>query len=182
MIGALVAGQVGSGGAVLSSYDSIATVTGTGSTSVLSFTSIPSTYKHLQIRGLNNDATGYFCYIQFNSDTGTNYTIHQFYGNGSAASAAGYITQNYILCGTAGYGGAAYVAPTVIDILDYTNASKNKTLRNLTGFDSNAAYTPYVQVNSGVWLNTAAITRIDIKMTGNFTTSSTFALYGIKEA
>ncbi len=182
MIGALVAGQVGSGGAVLSSYESIATVTGTGSIATLSFTSIPSTFKHLQIRGTNNDATGYFVYAQFNSDTGSNYTIHQLYGNGTSAAAYGAASQTYIYTGVGGYGGSSYVAPLIMDILDYTSTSKNKTCRMITGFDSNGAYTPYIQINSGVWLSSSAITRIDLKMTGNFSTTATFALYGIKEA
>jgi hypothetical protein len=182
MIGALVAGQVGSGGAVLSSYESIATVTGTGSTATLSFTSIPSTFKHLQIRGINNDATGYFVYAQFNSDTGSNYTIHQLYGNGTSTTAYGGASAGYIYAGVGGYGGGAYVAPMIMDILDYSNTNKNKTCRMLTGFDSNGAYTGYIQFNSGVWINTAAITRIDLKMTGNFSTTATFALYGIKDS
>lgn len=182
MIGALVAGITGTATAP-SSYESIATVTGTGSTSTLSFTSIPSTYTHLQVRGLNNDSTGYFAQMQFNSDTANNYTIHQLYGNGTTASAYGSSSAGaYIYAGVGGYGGTAFVAPLIIDILDYANTNKNKTCRMITGFDSNGAYTPYIQFNSGVWLSTSAINRIDLKMTGNFSTTATFALYGIKVA
>lgn len=181
MIGALVAGITGSAG-VPNSYESIATVTGTGSASTLSFTSIPSTYKHLQIRALNNDTTGYFVYAQFNSDTGNNYTIHQLYGDGSTVGVYGGANAGYIYAGVSGYGGTAYVAPFIMDILDYGSTTKNKTCRMLTGSDFNGTYTGYIQVNSGVWLSTSAITRIDLKMTGNFSTTATFALYGIKAA
>jgi NAD(P)H-dependent flavin oxidoreductase YrpB (nitropropane dioxygenase family) len=164
------------------SFESIATASGTGSSGTISFTSIPTDYTHLQIRGLNNDSTGYFVYMQFNSDTGSNYTIHQLYGNGSSAAAYGGASSSYIYAGVAGYGGSAYVAPLIIDILDYKNTNKYKTCRMLTGFDSNGTYTGYVQFNSGLWMNTNAITRIDLKMTGNFSTTATFALYGIKSA
>lgn len=182
MIGALVAGITGSP-TVPNSFESIATATGTGSTTTLSFTSIPSTYTHLQIRGINNDASGYFIQLQFNSDTGNNYTIHQLYGNGTSATSYGSASAGaYIYGGVGGYGGSAYAAPAIIDILDYASTSKNKTARMMTGFDSNGAYTGYIQFNSGVWLSTSAITRIDLKLTGNFSTTATFALYGIKGA
>jgi NAD(P)H-dependent flavin oxidoreductase YrpB (nitropropane dioxygenase family) len=164
----------------LSSFESIATVTGTGSSGTLSFTSIPSTYQHLQIRGINNDSVGYFVTAQFNNDTGTNYTIHQLYGNGTSAAAYGGANTNYIFAGVGGYTSTTYVAPMIMDILDYTNTNKYKTARMLTGFDSNGTYTGYIEFNSGVWMNTSAITRIDLKMTGSFSTTATFALYGVK--
>lgn len=165
---------------VAGTYESIATVTGTGSASTLSFTSIPDTYTHLQIRGINNDSVGYSIDMNFNSDTATNYTVHQLYGDGTTASAYGAVNFAYIFAGVAGYTSTTSVAPTIIDILDYTNTNKFKTCRMLTGFDSNGVNTGYIQFNSGVWRNTSAITRIDLKLGGNFSTTATFALYGIK--
>lgn len=163
-----------------SSYESIATVTGTGSASTLSFTSIPSTYTHLQIRGINNDTAGYSIDMTFNSDTATNYSIHQLYGDGTTISAFGAVNFAYIFAGVAGYPGTTQVAPMIVDILDYKNTNKFKTCRMLTGSDSNGAVTGYVEFNSGLWRSTSAITRIDLKMTGSFSTTATFALYGIK--
>jgi hypothetical protein len=171
-----------SGAAAANSYESIQTVSGTGSSNTLSFTVIPGTYSHLQIRGVNNDSTGYFVYAQFNSDTASNYTIHQLYGDGTNVGAFGAGSQTYIYAGVGGYGGTSYVAPLILDILDYANTNKFKTCRMITGFDSNGAYTPYVQSNTGLWRSTSAITQIDLKMTGNFSTTATFALYGIKAA
>jgi hypothetical protein len=162
------------------SYESIATVTGTGLASTLSFTSIPSTYTHLQIRGINNDAVGYSINMTFNSDTSANYTVHQLYGNGTTASAFGAANFNYIFAGVAGFSSTTQVAPMIVDILDYANTNKYKTCRMLTGYDSNGATTGYIEFNSGLWRSTSAITRIDLTLTGLFSTTATFALYGIK--
>ncbi len=165
---------------VTNSYESIATVTGTGSASTLSFTSIPSDYVHLQIRGINNDTVGYFVSATFNSDTAANYTIHQLYGDGTSIAAYGGANANYIYAGVAGYSATSMVAPMIMDILDYKNTNKFKTCRMLTGNDSNGTNTGYAQFNSGLWRSTSAITRIDLTMTGTFSTTATFALYGIK--
>ena len=67
----------------------------------------------------------------------------------------------------------------VIDILDYANTNKYKTSRGLSGYDANGSGLLYLA--SGLWMNTAAITSIEITdALGNFATNSTFALYGIK--
>lgn len=163
-----------------SSYESIATVTGTGSASTLSFTSIPSTYTHLQIRGINNDTVGYSINMNFNSDTATNYTAHQLYGDGTTVSSFGAANLGYIFAGVAGYASSLTVAPMIVDILDYANTNKYKTCRMLTGNDSNGVYTGYMQFNSGVWRSTSTITRIDLSITSSFSTNATFALYGIR--
>ena len=67
----------------------------------------------------------------------------------------------------------------IIDILDYTNTNKYKTTRMISGYDVNGA-TGFIQQSSGLWMNTSAINRIDLVSSGNFTTASTFALYGVK--
>ncbi len=178
----ILPGVIASSGGVASSYESIATASGTGSSGTITFSSIPSTFAHLQIRAINNDTAGYFFYLQFNTDTTANYTIHQLIGNGTTASAyASSTPSTYIFGGVAGYATSSLVAPAIVDIFDYTSTNKNKSARILTGFDSNGTYTGYVEFNSGVWMNsTTAINRIDIKMTGNFSTSAKFALYGVK--
>ena len=57
------------------SYESIATVSvGSGGTSSADFTSVPSTYTHLQIRYTTYASNGSYLSIQFNGDTGTNYS------------------------------------------------------------------------------------------------------------
>jgi hypothetical protein len=189
----LILGILDSGGAaaVVGTYDSISTVTvGSGGSASISFTSIPSTYTHLQIRGIaRTDRTAYFLdfgKITFNSDSSSVYTTHQLQGDGSAAS-------NYAEINTA-YGimnrFAAVASPTpantfgaaIIDILDYTNTNKFKTIRNLGGCDTNGA--GEVGLYSSLWRNTAAISTITIAPGGGtqFNQYSQFALYGIKGA
>lgn len=186
MIGALVAGITGSGGASLSSYESIATATGTGSSGTISFTSIPSTFKHLQIRLMarsDGAATASDHLIQLNADTGSNYAYHALYGSGSTVGAFGAASTTSGYLGEIPYASAtaSIMGVTIIDILDYGSTTKNKTIRIFNGDDRNGA--GYVYINSSLWLNTNAVSSVQVKTnSGNFTTASTFALYGIKEA
>jgi len=190
MIGALVAGQVGSGGASLSSYESIATASGTGSSGIITFSVIPSTFKHLQIRGINRSTTAGVSFSQLNftcnGDTGNNYAQHYLKGDGSAVSASGYATGGYggiLLYNCMARAGMAsgIMGTFVIDILDYGSTSKYKTVRVLCGGDTNGA--GEIGINSGLWLSTSAISSLSVIATaGNFTTDTSIALYGIKEA
>jgi len=76
-----------------SSFESIATATGTGSSGVITFSSIPSTYQHLQLRWIarTTDATSGFesILIRYNGVTSTSYGYHYIEANGSTVSAAG---------------------------------------------------------------------------------------------
>lgn len=158
------------------SYESIATTTvGSGGSSTITFSSIPSTYKHLQIRAIVLTTAGGIN-IQYNSDTGSNYTYHQLYGTGTSALANAGTSQT---AGYIGYNNAAGSYPTAIvcDILDYRDTNKYTTHRSLAGTDVNGSGGA-LTFFSGLWLNTAAVTTIDIK--GTFAQYSHFALYGIK--
>ena len=172
---------------VTNSYESIATVTlGSNATSV-SFTSIPSTYTHLQIRAIartdrSGVASGDWMKITFNSDTGTNYAFHQMQGDGASASAAASASSaNMEVIRVAGAASTANgFGAVVFDLLDYANTSKYKTQRTLGGYDNNGA--GVVSLSSGVWMNTAAVTSITFVPGGgtNFVQYTSFALYGIK--
>lgn len=176
----------------LTSYESIATVTvGSGGQSTISFTSIPSTFTHLQIRTFarttRNSSTGDFYAIRFNSDSGANYIVgHQLYGDGTTTGsffngASGnqiYIERIPALNSTANVFGAIN-----IDILDYKNTNKYKTTRALGGWDNNGT-TSQIAFASGAWMSTTAISSISITSgtISNFVEYSSFALYGIKGA
>ena len=188
MIGNILAGVYGDL-APQGDYESIATVTvGSGGSASISFTSIPSTYQHLQIRGIARasiaDSADHNIVAAFNSDTThTNYRTHVLDGNGATASSGtAQIANFYAGAGlTPGNSSTASTfSGSVVDILDYTNTNKNTTVRTLNGFDTNGA--GYARFGSSVWLNTAAITSIDISLrTGtSFVQHSSFALYGIK--
>jgi hypothetical protein len=160
-------------------FNSIATTTAGASTATLSFTSIPSTYKHLQIRISGGNATGQSVRMHFNSDTNTNYMTHRLSANNGIAVTGGTTGPSWDFINLAGFAGLT-TSPgmSIVDILDYASTTKNKTLRALSGFDNNGA--GYIDINSGLWFATpAAITRIDLTQTSNWGNGSTVSLYGI---
>jgi hypothetical protein len=165
------------------SYESISTVT-VGATSVtnVEFTSIPATYTHLQVRGIaRHSANETDIKVQLNSDTGSNYSQHRLYGTGSVTGASGDANGTSMeFCGRMDATANTFGA-NVIDILDYTNTNKYKTVRILMGYDANGS--GYVSLSSGGWRNTNAVTSVKlIPYSGNFVQYTQFALYGIKGA
>ena len=171
------------------SFESIATVTvGGGGVANVEFTSIPSTYTHLQVRifGRTNrsDQNGDFFQTTFNSDTGSNYSWHFLKGDGSSASANTGTTQSMMESNRVPGSliTASVFGTIIIDILDYTNTNKYTTIRSLGGFDGNGSGEIYL--NSGSWRNTNAVTSIKFTNSGSRTIQqySHFALYGIKGA
>ena len=179
MIGAITAGLLSGAGAPASttSYESIATVNASGASSV-SFSSIASTWKHLQVRAAYSQSATGQTNLRFNSDTGSNYTYHQLLGTGAAASAAGGTSQTAALIAYDNKATSTYPATFICDILDYQNANKYKTIRTLSGTESNSN-DGLIIFRSNLWLSTSAVTNINIfPDSGTFTGS--FALYGIK--
>jgi hypothetical protein len=118
--------------------------------------------------------------IAANNDfTSSNYYTHTLYNGGAAASNS--------------YGGFLYsgVAPkddnaagvfgaTIVDLLDYSSVSKNKTFRSLSGADNNTIGSIFF--SSGLWNNTAAVNTLTLSIaySGNLAAGTTFGLYGIK--
>jgi hypothetical protein len=162
-------------------YDSIstATVTSGGATSV-TFSSIPATYTHLQIR-MSAAFTGSVGsgFIAFNGDNASgNYSYHYLGGDGSTAGAGALASQNQGKF--TGYAGTTTTVPNVMvmDILDYANTNKYKTTRTLYGNDANGS--GYVEFNSNSWRSTSAITSIVLTPANTFAIYTSVALYGIK--
>jgi hypothetical protein len=168
------------------SYFQIATTTvGAGGSASVTFSSIPATYAHLQIRliGRSDRATTTdVVKLTFNSDTGTNYTEHDLYGDGASVAVSGALSltsaNTYRIAG--GNAASNIQGAIIIDILDYANTNKYKTLRTLGGVDLNGS--GQIWSNSSLWLNTAAINNIVLTPVGTIQQYSTFALYGIKVA
>lgn len=176
------------------SYQSIATVTvGAGGQSTIEFTSIPSTFTHLQIRGILRNtaasASSSDLFMTFNGDTSTNYRAYkQIGGDGSsgfaaasdsAPAATNSIRNAYFL--NDGNTAGVYSAWTC-DILDYRNTNKYKVTRCLNGQDLNGSGS--IRFLSGLWQSTSVITSIELKVEfgSNFKQYTQFALYGIKGA
>ena len=184
MIGNIAAGLYGVGVTPsTSSYESIATVSvGSGGQSSITFSSIPSTYKHLQLRILGSDdgSGSEYGNMTFNSDTGTNYASHQLFGDGSSAQANSFTSNNQIYLHRISGSITNTFGAIVVDILDYTSTSKYKTVRELGGYDANGS--GRISFSSGVWLNTNAITSITATTGGSkWLEYTNFALYGIKD-
>jgi hypothetical protein len=163
-------------------FESIATVSvGGGGAADVEFTSIPATFTHLQIRGIALTSTGANLKMTLNSDTGSNYSWHQLGGDGSAAFAGAGATQAFMYVGYCA-GTASTPEALAIDLLDYANTNKYKTLRTLEGNDINGAG-GYVTLWSGNWRNTNAVTSIKVfPQSGTFSQYTQFALYGIRSA
>jgi len=166
---------------VPSSYESIATVTvGSGGASDVTFSSIPATYTHLQVRATMLNASNlYSIKLRFNGDTATNYSAHQLYGTGSVAGAGAETSVDIGLIGVGAVSTASYTGAMITDILDYANTNKYKTVRSLSGADGNGS--GQLKFASVGWRSTSAVTSIFINADGStFNQYTQFALYGIK--
>jgi hypothetical protein len=181
-----------SGNLYNNSYESIQTVTvGAGGASSVTFTGIPSTYTHLQLRMSARGAkasSGDDIYLQFNGDTsssGNYYGYHQLYGNGSSVSSnvsgATYpgIIPAYL---TAANNISNNFGASVLDILDYSSTNKNKVIKSLSGWDDNGS--GYILFRSGMWQPStpAGITSMTLfyNSGGSFAQYTSIALYGVK--
>lgn len=153
----------------------------------IDFNSIPQTFTHLQIRvngagAYNPGGSGYIeTWIGLNN-TGTAPTAgysHRLYGDGSnsyssASSQTSLLSTPWIPIGLAD----AYVGSYIIDILDYTNTNKYKTIRAIGGYDANGS--GLVSLHSGYSNITAAVTQIRVANNyGGFKAGNRVDLYGI---
>jgi hypothetical protein len=161
---------------------------GAGGVSSITFSNIPQGYKHLQIRGLSRVSgagTNQGIYAKFNgSSVGYAYLGgHVMYGNGTSAlyvdawqgtsTAGGVVSQSPASSATANAFGA-----NIVDILDYADTNKYKTVRTLNGFDLNGS--GQVHLMSFVWTDTSPITSITIIPDSSYVQYSRLSLYGIK--
>ena len=172
------------------SFESIATLTGTGTETSLTFSSIPSTYKHLQIRfsarstRTNSSPGSENLNIQFNGDTGANYSLHSMRTDGAGqvfAAGSGSTSQINVNNGViaSGSSNTLVYSAGIVDIHDYSLSTKNKTLSAFGGYEFNTS--GRVALSSGLRVNTAAITSITLQADGQqFASGSVFSLYGIK--
>jgi hypothetical protein len=167
-----------------STYEPIATTTLGSAASSVTFSSISSSYTDLVliISGRSTRAsTDDSLYIQFNSDTATNYSYTELAGNGTAASSGRASSQTQIRPSTnmdAASQAAGTFTPVIISMNNYSNTTTYKTTLSRSNMAAKE-----VSAVVGLWRSTAAISTILIKCAvGNLDTGSTFTLYGIKAA
>lgn len=166
------------------SFESIATTAVTSNTTTVTFSSIPQTFTHLQLRMFFRSSSGAQSsgFVRFNSDSGNNYANHQLFANGSTvtSNAGTGVSGCYIQKIPGPTNTANVFGIAVMDILDYANTNKYTTTRYLGGDDVNDG--GFVFLGSGLWLNTSAISTISIvtDSAGDWVQYSHFALYGIR--
>lgn len=164
-------------------FESIASVNPTSGATSITFSSIPQTYQHLQIRYIGKSTIGttgtYSLDMQINGDTGSNYAWHLLEGDGASTNAANKTGEPDIPIGRVSRAGENPFGVGIIDVHDYSSTAKNTTVRSFVGADFNGSGT--IQLRSGLWLNTNAVTSITLFGT-SFNSNSTFSLYGIKAA
>jgi hypothetical protein len=183
---------LGAGGVLVGDFESIQTVTVGTATTTVTFSSIPATFTHLQIRASYQTSRVTYpldkIFIRFNSDTASNYSTHVAQGDGSSAAASSEnttcLTDRDMSATTATSGGLVF-GTLIMDILDYANTNKYKTTRTLIGFDTNGTVVGYggrSGLLSGNWRSTSAITSVTFTVdnAANYSVNSKFALYGVK--
>ena len=173
----------GNGAFSPSSYDLLTTTTLTSSAASITFAGLGSYsgYKHLQIRAVHRASAGEGPRIRLNGDSGSNYGQHRLVGDGTSVSSAGFANSNVIPFGSTANNSTVANAfgVSVIDILDFGSSSKNTTVRFLQGEAQDNLRG--IEFRSGVWLNTAAVTSVEISFfSASFVAGSRFSLYGLK--
>ena len=164
---------------VLGDFESIATVTLATSAASITFSDIPQGYKHLQVRGVLKKATsnGNWGCIKVNGST-SGYASHLLSGNGATPSASGLNSLPF------GYfhglvESTIYCTAVVIDILDYSNTSKNTTIKTFAGNDYNGS--GGVSITSSLWASTTAVSSFSYGLDiYNLGIDSSLCLYGIR--
>lgn len=155
-------------------YDLIASNILSTSAASVTFSSISGSYRDLiLVIELANGVDGRNTRIQFNSDTGSNYSRVYTQGNGSTTLAA-YETTTSFRINNSGQDDSVFL----VQILDYSATNKHKTL--LARYNQATGSFPAVGMSAGRWANTSAITTILLNMNAdNFPSGSSFYLYGI---
>jgi len=152
-------------------YEPIATATvAGGSPTTVNFTSIPQTYTDIHYVIYTPTISGVNTNMQFNGDTGSNYSWTDLYGDGGSAGSFRGSNIAYMLSGVSD--GTAAIHG---HILNYTNTTTFKTLLTRGGGRR------YVNTDINLWRSTAAITSIQF-LAYNWATGSTITIYGIKAA
>jgi hypothetical protein len=165
-------------------YDLLETVLISSNTTDVTFSSIPQTYSHLQVRMTVRNSSSFNTAIRVrpNSDSALNYYTHRLRGYGSgilsnAAADTGRLDQ-LIITSTAT---ASVFGSGVLDLLDYKNTNKYKTFRSLHGYADPLSAGASIQLCSIQYRDTSAITSLTLNCwDGNFVSGSRFSLYGIK--
>jgi hypothetical protein len=159
-------------------------------TNIITFSSIPSTYRNLrlvyQCRGTAAQVNGQMM-LRFNGDTGSNYDDQSMSGSGSGTAAmAENIGSNVIRVAFIPQASATASVPGggTIVIPNYVGTTFNKDVVANTGYKyGTSTGNLVVRTTYGAWRNSAAITSLTLQegqYGGDMATGSVFTLYGEK--
>jgi len=169
----------------MAAIEAIATTYLEANAASVTFSSLGS-YEHLQLRhnARTENAAGFGrILLQFNGDTGSNYSEHYMRGYSTTVDAGGTAGATYIniprLSGATNP--ATQYGSGIVDILDYRNTSKNTTTLTTAGIAS-SGYSEAI-FYSGLWDSTAAVTSLLLTPgSGDFMRGSEFTLYGLNSS
>lgn len=161
-------------------YEPIATST-LSTAGFFTFSSIPSTYTDLRVVLVGGGDGGTTqVRVQFNSDTGTNYSSTVLYGDGTTATSTRGSTQSNMSSQIFDFGdGSTMRGVFIMDIMSYAGSTNKTCLVNVAG-DRNGSGN--VIRYAGLWRSTSAINTVYLYGGRNFVSGSTATLYGIKAA
>jgi hypothetical protein len=169
-----------------STYTPIATYTVSGgSTAEIQFASIPQTYTDIvAISNVGGASASYYFCARINSDTGTNYSMTELLGTGSAASSTRATAR---AVADIVYNVHVTTGVETINVANFMNYSNSTTYKTMINRANNSA--DGVSATVVLWRNTAAITNLKFYIhlgnganLYNFTSGSTITLYGIAAA
>lgn len=164
----------------------IQTVTvGSGGAASIDFTSIPATFTDLVIvtslRGSGTDAQD--SYIQFNGDTGSNYSFRRLYGSGSGSGQSDSVSGAATAGRVSRVPGTSYTSNTFSNDTIYIPNYKAATAKSISvdTVEENNATLSYQMIYATLWSGTTAINSIKLQVLGgsNFAQYSSASLYGV---
>ena len=161
----------------MSTYEPIASQTLASAAASVTFSSLPQNYTDLiVVVDGETDSANTNILLEYNSDTGSNYSVTILFGDGSSAGSARVSSDTAANLGRLGDNNRSN---SIMHIFNYSNTTTFKT--GLGRFNVVSA-TANAQLGAKVslWRNTAAITSIKVKLsTGNFDSGTTFTIYGV---
>lgn len=162
-----------------STYTPIATTTLGSNQSSITFNSFSGYTDLVLVTNVKTTTSGRDLLLQFNGDTGTNYSRTFLTGDGSTASSGRTTNYSSILMDYWGFADTGFVQMNITHIMNYSNSTTYKTTLSRAS-NANSG----TDATVGLWRSTAAITSMTISAisSGVFATGSTFTLYGIASA
>lgn len=167
-----------------STYTPLYSQTLASSAATVTFSNIPTTYTDLRVvvssrvtGAQNSGAMDVYAY--YNGDQGTNYSMTQLYGNGSAAASNRGSNITYAYVGISSNSSDNSYPISTFDIMNYASTTSFKATITRINSASNQ-----IAARAILWRSTSPVTSITLypELSLSFASGSTFTLYGIKAA